>query len=164
MTRAVAGLFEDLEAAESAVLDLIRAGFSSNRIRLDKMAPFDNHYPRYVPLEVRDRMREGAISGVTLGMIAGGIIGLLMGIDVILAQSLNRDPLACLLSGVVVGALVGGPLGAIVGARFERPRITKTEPGTLVAILTEDAQADSALDILRRDGAIEVGPRPAWFA
>jgi hypothetical protein len=99
---AVFGIYRTKKAAETAVQELISAGFPSTDVS--------------VLIPDVQRTKEGVTTGVAAGGAVGGTLGLLAGIGALAIPGLGAFIAAGPIMGALAGAAAGGALGGIVGA------------------------------------------------
>lgn len=165
MAKNVVGLFNDRRSAESAVRDLVAAGYDRSNI---SSAPAVSE-GRLLKEQV-DRstsfVGEGAAFGVTSGAVVGGLLGLMIGAGYFLVPTGSAP--AGVFMGLVVGSAAGAAAGGLLGALLGLG-VPNTDPDvygegarreeTLLVVKTEDHQIDQVHSILNRDGAINIEDR-----
>lgn len=165
MTRArsVIGWIDDEGRAKHAVEALRAAGFSD--ADLSALFP-DREGARDLVHERHTKAPEGACVGVSLGGLAGGALGLLVGTGTIAIPGLGlliaAGPILAALSAAAAGGALGGVTGALVGLGI--PEIEakayegKIRSGNiLLAVHAEDrARRQEAARILAAHGAHDV--------
>src|ERR1700693_2926932 len=113
---AVFGIYKTRTIAETAVDELISAGFPSADGSV--LLP-DVQSTRELAHEKNTKAPEGATTGVAAGGAVGGTIGLLAGIGALAIPGVGpliaAGPIVGALAGVGVGGVVGGLIGALVG-------------------------------------------------
>jgi hypothetical protein len=113
------------------------------------------------PSPEAEAAREGALAGGALG----GLVGVLVGVGAFAIPGLGpiiaAGPLASGLIGAAVGAAGGGLVGALVEwgigeeeAEFYLEGVRRG--GTLVAVRTEDVQADAVAALLNQPGLVDI--------
>ena len=109
-------IFPNRSAAESAVDRLIAAGFSNQDVSV-LMSDKDN--AREFAAEKNTKAPEGTATGVGVGGVVGGTLGLLAGIGALAIPGVGpliaAGPIMAGLAGLGVGGAVGGLVGALVG-------------------------------------------------
>ena len=175
--RALTALFDDYEAAASAVDQLEAAGIPhadisiiSNRRDIERPAPQPSGGVAPVVADATD----SAGTGATVGTVLGGGAGLLAGLGLLAIPGLGPVVAAGWLVATVtaagVGAAAGGLIGGLTGAGLsEGEAETYAEGvrrgGTLVTVRADDTQADQALSLLNRAGSIDLDERAeGWRA
>ncbi len=158
MAGLVSGIFKTREAAERAIDDLLRAGFSRDDISL---LMTDKTRGREFGLDVATKAPEGAATGATLGGVLGGIAAGLVALGTIAIPGLAllaAGPVVAVLAGVGAGAAAGGLTGALIGmgipeheARFYNEEIARG--AMLVGVYAHDDRKDIAHKILDASGA-----------
>lgn len=157
--RAVAvGLFTDHIQADRAIAALKQAGFRDNQIGIAgkdwrkegtaKVAKEDN--------ETGEGMLAGAIAGAGLGGLVG--LGVLAGVIPVLGPAIAAGTLGVILSNAAGGAAIASVVGALVGMGIPKEEATyyegEVKAGRYIVTVKDDARAEEALGILRRNGAI----------
>jgi len=165
MRNTVVGLFDSLDRAREAVLDLQALGLPRNEISVVA----NNADNRYALADSADSATDGAIMGVEKGAIWGGVAGLMLGIGTfavpgigpVLAAGSWATALASALTGAGIGAVAGGLIYALVEAgvpdehaHFYAEGIRRG--GTLVVVKPSDDLAKRSAEILTTHGAINV--------
>jgi hypothetical protein len=168
MAKTVIGLMENIDDARGAVRDLLQSGIAASDIG------FMANEKHALPAADADTAREsdaasGAITGATLGGIAGLALALaplaIPGIGPLLAAG----PLAAALAAAGVGAVTGGLIGGLMRLGVpEQEAHSYAEAlrrgGILVTVAADSAaQAQAALEIMRRRGAVDIDQRAAQW-
>ena len=113
---AVFGIYPTPLAAETAVDQLVEAGFSDQDV---SVLMSDVDATREFAHEKSTKAPEGTAVGVTTGGIVGGAFGLLAGIGALAIPGVGpliaAGPIMGALAGLGVGGAVGGLVGALVG-------------------------------------------------
>src|SRR6478752_2471701 len=113
---AVFGIYRNRSQAESAVDQLIEAGFRTEDISVLLQ---DNVGTKDFAHEKHTKAPEGTATGATTGGVLGGTLGLLAGIGALAIPGVGpliaAGPIMATLAGVGVGGAVGGIVGALVG-------------------------------------------------
>src|ERR1700680_2933078 len=114
--RAVLGIYRTRTTAETAVDELISAGFPSADVSV--LLP-DVQSTKELAHEKNTKAPEGTTTGVAAGGAVGGTLGLLAGIGALAIPGLGpfiaAGPIMGALAGVGVGGAVGGFVGALIG-------------------------------------------------
>lgn len=153
----IVGVFEDRAFAQRAIDELRFAGFRDDQIG------FAARHETIGDLGIDEKTvetEEDAAKGAVAGGLVGGTIGavaalLIPGIGPVLAGGI----LLTTLGGAAVGAAAGGLIGALVGLgvpeeeahRYHR----EFEVGRIIVTVQAGDHQKEALDILRRNGALE---------
>lgn len=157
MSKTVLGVFERREAAEKAVEELRREGFSEAEVSV---------VGRQDGQEGNQGGREGGNGGFNLnrgttwGAGAGVAAGLLATAGALAIPGIG--PLVALgpLATTLGGAATGGVAGALVDWGIPENRGREVEQrireGRYVALVEADGKADKAAEVLRQSGAREV--------
>lgn len=162
--KAVFGIVTNHQKAEVVVNDLNRAGFSSNDISV--LFP-DKEGTRDFAHEKNTKAPEGAVAGAGTGGVAGGTLGLLVGIGALAIPGLGpliaAGPLLAALSGAAVGAAVGGLTGALVGMGIPELEAKQYEGkirdgNILISVHAEDGkEVDRVKDIFKKLELSDIG-------
>lgn len=157
MDTTVTGIFPDHKLADEAVSHLKSVGFRPEQLRVVDSEAHDRH--EFVEARTADTKR-AVVFGIAFGTLAGFTTGALL-------TSVFAPP-APLLVGALVGAVGGTILGSMVG------RATSTQMGTelehqldggtvLVSITTDSEHGQKALEVLAKDGAVNMVSTAATF-
>lgn len=166
MTKLVVGLFDAISGADRAVQELIEAGFPQADISVvanDPGGSYDNSAAAGEP-----NTAEGAATGAVGGSLLGGTFGLLVGLGVIaipgIGPVLAAGPLLTIGAtalGAGLGAGVGGVIGALTSAGVPEHEAHLYNEGllrggTLVTLTCADDAFEHAVEVMRRNGAVEL--------
>ena len=159
--KTVIGLFESSDAAHRTVQELIDSGISRDDISLVA----NNSAGEF---EVTDGDGSATATGATAGAVGGGLLGLLVGLGALAIPGIGPVVAAGPLAGALTGALAGGAVGGIVGALVDLG-VSEDEAGyyaegirrggTLVTVRTDDRYVQGAVDIMNRNGAVDIADR-----
>jgi hypothetical protein len=109
-------IFPTRAAAENAVDRLNAAGFTYGDV---SVLMSDRHSSEDFATEKHTKAPEGTTTGVTVGGLAGGTLGLLAGIGALAIPGVGpliaAGPIMATLAGLGIGGAVGGLLGALIG-------------------------------------------------
>ena len=162
--KAVFGIVSSQSNAENVVNELNRAGFSSGDISV--LFP-DKEGTRDFAHEKNTKAPEGAVAGAGTGGVAGGTLGLLVGIGALAIPGLGpliaAGPLLAALSGAAVGAAVGGLAGALVGMGIPELEAKAYEGkirdgNILISVHAEDGKdVDRVKEIFKRLNVSDIG-------
>ncbi len=159
----VVGVFEDRAFAEHALGELHQAGFSDDQVGF---AVRDETIKEGVPTVAESETTTTA--GAATGAFSGGVIGGLLSAAATLlipgfGPAIAGGILAATLSGIVLGAVAGGFLGALIALGIPeedaRHYQQEFEAGRIIITVRADDRILEALDILRRNGALEANSR-----
>ncbi len=163
----VVGVFEDHHAADKAISDLMKAGFSK-----DQIGAAMRHNDRLKGVETKAESDEtyaeegavaGALTGLGLGALAG--LGVLAGAIPVVGPAITAGTLGVLLTNAAAGAGIAGLVGALVGAGVPEEEAKyyheEFEAGRTIVTVKADGRADEATAILRRHGAYDMSTRGA---
>ena len=170
MASTLVGLFDDRDAAQGAVSDLISAGISRDKISVVANDGSGGTTTQSVD-ESGNLAAAGAGSGATSGAVVGGVAGLLIGLGFTvlpIAGILLAGPIAGLIAGAASGAVTGGVVGGLIGLGIPKEHAELyaegiRRGGTLVTVQTESSDEDRIRDILDRDGAADIEERGAAY-
>jgi hypothetical protein len=163
------GLFDTNHNAERAIQLLERAGFEAKDISVTvRKTKADTTEPSETMAD------EGLQTGTLTGMVAGGLMGLLVGAGLLVIPGIGPvlavGPLAAGLAsgsalvgaaaGVGLGAFSGGLIGVLsgMGVPNDHAQIYSEgvrRGGVLVAVHTDESRLSSAEKILRENGAAD---------
>jgi hypothetical protein len=158
MTTIIAGRFEQQEQVQQVIEEMVRKGFSPERISSFYVTPPGQHNRHPIGGDKdKDKGAEETPAGAAAGMAGGGTIGAAVGA----ATSPVTGPL-----GAVTGALVGAHIGSLVGSlsktdddgqAVERNEVPVRQAGMMVAVsVPEPANEDQAIKVLRALGAEDI--------
>jgi hypothetical protein len=161
--KAVFGLYASADIAESAVDQLLAAGFSNSDISV--LLP-DNDSTRAFAHEKNTKAPEGVTTGVTTGGIVGGALGPLASVGALAIPGIGpliaAGPIVAALAGVGSGGIVGGIVGALVGMGIPEYEAKRFEGavkggGTLLSVHCDTSQEITrAKQTLRDTGARDI--------
>ena len=156
-------IFPTRTAAESAVDRLTAAGFSNEDVSV-LMADKDNS--REFAAEKNTKAPEGTATGVGVGGVVGGTLGLLAGIGALAIPGVGpliaAGPIMGALAGLGVGGAVGGLVGALVGMGIPEYEAKRYEGrvkdgGILVSVHCDSSEEVSrAKDVLKQAGGEDI--------
>jgi hypothetical protein len=171
---AVYGIYHTRSQAESAVDQLVAAGFRTEDISV--LLP-ENVGTKDFAAEKNTKAPEGTATGAATGGVVGGTLGLLAGIGALAIPGLGpfiaAGPIMGLLAGAGAGGVVGGLVGALIGMgipEYEAKRYEGRikEGGILMSVHCDNSDwTDRAKELLKRTGAEDVastGEASADFA
>jgi hypothetical protein len=157
------GIYKSAAQAESAVDQLVAAGFRNDDISV--LMP-DVQSSKEFAHEKNTKAPEGTTTGVISGGAIGGTLGLLAGIGSLAIPGLGpfiaAGPIMGALAGLGAGGAVGGVVGALVGMgmpEFEAKRYEGRvkDGGVLLSVHCDNSDwVDRAKDILKRTGADDI--------
>lgn len=116
MKNVVTATFKTRTAAEDALEQLERAGFTPDQI---SMVVTDETQGKHFNIEEHSKADEGLAAGATAGGLVGAIVAGLASAGAIAIPGLNlvvSGYLISALAGLGAGAAAGGLIGALVGA------------------------------------------------
>jgi hypothetical protein len=171
---AVFGIYKTRTEVESAIDDLLAAGFRNEDISV--LFP-DNTGTKELAAEKNTKVPEGVTTGAATGGAVGGTLGLLAGIGTLAIPGLGpfiaAGPIMGALAGIGVGGTVGGLIGALVGMgipEYEAKRYEGMikEGGILLSVHCDNSDwVKRAKDLLKDSGAQDVassGEKSADYA
>ena len=157
------GIFASRAAAETAVDRLSAAGFSHDDV---SVLMSDQASSNEFAAEKNTKAPEGTATGVTVGGITGGTLGLLAGLGALAIPGVGpliaAGPIMGALAGLGVGGTVGGLIGALIGLgipEYEAKRYEGRvkEGGILVSAHCDSSdEVSRAKDLLRDSGGEDV--------
>ncbi len=157
------GIFPSRTAAETAVDRLTAAGFSHQDV---SVLMSDQTGSKDFAAEKNTKAPEGTTTGVTVGGITGGTLGLLAGLGALAIPGVGpliaAGPIMGALAGLGVGGAVGGLVGALVGMGIPEYEAKRYEGrvkdgGILVSVHCDSSEEVSrAKDILKQAGGDDV--------
>jgi Heat induced stress protein YflT domain len=160
---AVFGIYRNRSQAESAVDQLIEAGFRTEDI---SVLLAENVGTKDFAHEKHTKAPEGTATGAAAGGVVGGTLGLLAGIGALAIPGLGpfiaAGPIMALLAGAGAGGVVGGLVGALVGMgipEYEAKRYEGRikEGGILMSVHCDDSDwTKKAKVLLQQTGAEDV--------
>lgn len=158
----VVGVFEDRTHADAAVDELIKSGFTSDRIGV---AMRREAIATEVVGEEDSHAGEGAVAGAMTGLGLGALVGLgvLSGVIPVVGPAIAAGTLGVVLSNAAAGAGIAGLVGALVGAGIPQEEAqfyqTEFEAGRTIVTVQADGRRAEASAILQSHGAYDVSSR-----
>jgi hypothetical protein len=156
-------IFATRSAAESAVDRLIAAGFSNQDV---SVLMSDNTSSREFATEKNTKAPEGTATGVGVGGVVGGTLGLLAGLGALAIPGVGpliaAGPIMGALAGLGVGGAVGGLVGALVGMGIPEYEAKRYEGrvkdgGILVSVHCDTSEEIfRAKDVLKQAGGEDI--------
>lgn len=171
MASTVVGLFDLRDDAQTAVQNLINAGYDRKDISV-VAADTSGEFTSSTPDSEGSLAGEGAVSGATSGAVVGGLFGLLVGAGALAFPAVGLvaiGPLAGLLTGAGIGAVSGGIIGALIGLGIPEEHAGVyaegvRRGGTLVSVyVAEGGDTGRVEDILDDAGAVDVNERHTTY-
>ena len=163
---AVYGIYASRTAVDSAVDELIAAGFRHEDVSVLMQ---DNSGTKDFAAEKETKAPEGTTAGVITGGAVGGTLGLLAGIGALAIPGIGpfiaAGPIMGTLAGLGSGGLVGGLIGALVGMgipEYEAKRYEGRikEGGILLSVHCDGSDwVSKAKDLLKRTGAEDISSK-----
>lgn len=157
------GIYSSRTAAETAVDQLIAAGFSNQDV---SVLMSDKQGSKEFATEKNTKAPEGTTTGVGVGGAIGGTLGLLAGIGALAIPGVGpliaAGPIMATLAGLGVGGVVGGLVGALVGMGIPEYEAKRYEGrikdgGILLSVHCDSGEEVSrAKDILKATGAEDI--------
>ena len=155
-----AGVFESESAADSAVVDLLEAGFSKDKISVVSSQPVVHHSEHP---DVAAVTPSG--SHTRTSILLGGVIGSALGVLVALLNGSGSGwswftMIGVLVAATAIGTLVGGFIGAMMSRGFE-PEIADFHDQAMapdqylvaVDVGSSEARSESAESVIGNAGA-----------
>jgi hypothetical protein len=157
------GIYSNEATAETAVDQLIAAGFSNDDV---SVLMSDVRGSKEFAAEKNTKAPEGTATGVGVGGIVGGTLGLLAGIGALAIPGVGpliaAGPIMGALAGLGVGGTVGGLVGALVGMGIPEYEAKRYEGrlkdgGILVSVHCDSSEEISrAKQTLKATGAEDI--------
>ncbi len=171
--RTVTALYDTRTAAESALSDLRSSGFSQDDISILAQDADGSHAGK---IDETQYVEEAAGAGAVGGTVAGGTIGLLVGLGALFVPGIGPviavGALASALGSTALGAGIGAAAGAATGgltAALSSAGLDDTDAnlyaegvrrgGTLLMLSADDAAADRAAEIMDRHSPVDMKDR-----
>jgi len=163
MNKAIIGIVNSRQQAESALENLRAAGFRQDSVSVlmpDKTGTKDFAHEHHT------KAPEGALAGAGAGGTLGGTLGLLAGIGALAIPGLGpliaAGPLMAALSGAAAGAALGGLTGGLIGMGVPEIEAKRYEGkirggNILVAVhVASKEEQDTAERVLKQSGAEDI--------
>jgi hypothetical protein len=186
MARTVVAIYDDLQAANRAVRELVDSGIPRDNISViaHNRGEGDQNVIRDRDVTaksdtVADETGAGAGVGAGIGAAIGGIGGLLVGLGALTIPGIGpviaAGPLAVALStltgagvGAVAGGVTGGLLGALIGLGIPEEEAGYyaegvRRGGVLVTVQADDVNTDRVMDVLNRYNPMDINERAAQW-
>lgn len=174
MAKTIVGLFDTFAHAQSAVNDLISAGFNRDDISVvanNASGEFGTHDAHHSGVNVSQAGGD-AVKGAVKGGMYGGLTALAATVALALIPGVGPiaavGPLSAFLGGAALGATAGGILGGLTGlgvpeheAGYYAEGIRRG--GTLVTVHADDARANEATSILNRHHPVDMDTRAEYY-
>ncbi len=163
MAKTVLGLMDNIDDARSAVRDLVESGIPAGDIG------FMANEKHALPSDPHEGKGNQAASGAAAGAVLGGITGLALALAPIavpgIGALLAAGPLAAALAGALTGGLIGGLTRLGVPEQQAQYYAEAVRRGGILITVAADnaAQADTALAVLKRRGAVDIDERAAQW-
>ena len=170
MEKTIVGFFDNCTEAQAVVQDMVNSGFLLRNISLvmnDSKGKFASYG---TSTQGTPDQTSGAVIGVGLGAVIGGIGGLLVGLGVLTIPGTSRlvaaGPLASAIAGVGVGAAAGGFIGTLIDVNTPQEEASyhtegERRGGVQVKVKVNDNMIGRAVDIMRRHNIASIGKRTA---
>ena len=164
MKQLISAMFDDYQAATKAVQRLKSAGIPSDDISI--VGGNQEMRSGSAPLSTDEGSAAG--TGAATGAVIGGGAGLLAGLGLLAIPGLGPVVAAGWLASTLAGAAVGTAAGGLIGGLTEWGMSEEEahgyaegvrRGGTLVTARVEDAQIDTAVQILDADGTVDMNDR-----
>jgi hypothetical protein len=156
-------IFANRAAAERAVDQLNAAGFSHQDV---SVLMSDREGSKDFATEKNTKAPEGTTTGVGVGGVVGGTLGLLAGLGALAIPGVGpliaAGPIMGALAGLGVGGAVGGLVGALVGMGIPEYEAKRYEGrvkdgGILVSVHCDTSEEVSrAKDVLKQAGGEDI--------
>lgn len=169
MSKTVIGMMDNIGEAQAVVKDLVATGIRREDIGF--MANEKHAVPSSAHLNESEGgdAASGALAGAGTGAAIGGVAGLALALAPLAIPGIGpivaAGPIAAALTGAGIGALAGGLIGGLMRmgvpedeAHYYAEGVRRG--GILVTVAAESqAQADTAVDVMKRHGAIDIDER-----
>src|SRR5688572_1888313 len=167
MSKTVIGLMDNIGEAQNVVNDLVASGIERDDIGF--MANEKQATSTRPKSDDGADATSGALAGAGTGAAIGGVAGLALSLAPLaipgIGPILAAGPIAAALTGAGIGALAGGLIGGLTklgvpeeDAHYYAEGVRRG--GILVTVAADDDQeADQAVAILKRHGAVDVEER-----
>lgn len=173
MAKTVVGLFDTFAEAQSAVNDLISAGFGRDDISVvaNNASGEFNGDTTDSGVSVSHGVGDAA-KGAVRGGLYGGLTALAATVALALIPGVGPiaavGPLSTFLGGAALGAVAGGVIGGLTGLGIPKEEAGYyaegiRRGGTLVTVHSDDARADIATDILNRHNPVDIHSRAEYY-
>ena len=167
--KTLVGLYDDAMTARRVVEELVQAGFDRGNISL---VANNRTTDGTTTAGDGEAVAEGVAGGALVGGALGGLGGVLLGLGGLAIPGVGpvvaAGPIVAGLTGAGIGAAVGGLVGALVNwgvpedeAEFYAEGVRRG--GTLVALKSDDSQANKALGIMNSHGPVDIRERSSTW-
>src|SRR5271163_366922 len=157
------GIYTNESTADTAVDQFLAAGFSNEDV---SVLMSDVRGARDFAAEKNTKAPEGTATGVGVGGVLGGALGLLAGIGALAIPGVGpliaAGPIMAALAGLGVGGAVGGIIGALVGMGIPEYEAKRYEGhikagGVLLSVHCDTSEKIArAKDLLKHTGAQDI--------
>ncbi len=176
MAKTIVALYDDFQTAEGVARALVEGGFRREDISLMASDAKGSHGAAGAGTSVTaqsgdsDTGASGTMTGAAIGGAVGGVGGLLVGLGALAIPGIGpviaAGPIAAALIGAGAGAVAGGLIGALtdIGVPEEEAGLYAEgvrRGGALLALRTEEAEAEGAIDIMERFNPVDIDTRSA---
>lgn len=161
MSTLITALFRARGAANEAVDQLLRAGFTQSNI---SMLMSDSTRGQEFTVSTETKASEGATAGAAVGGVLGAIVAALVAVGSLAVPGIGivaAGPIVAAMAGLGAGGAAGGLVGALVGlgipeyeAKYYSERVA--DGGILVGVYANDEHAGTARQILGAVGGESV--------
>jgi hypothetical protein len=139
--------------AQQIVNTLQMAGFPSREIAVSEIKSRWSN-------EGKSKGTNGAIAGVQIGIILGGIGGWLAGLGITAIPDVGNfvalEPILAAFGGAIVAGSLGGLAGAMIGAGIKEVETMEQESVVIAAHSVDPEMVDEAKDIFEQADAGEI--------
>ncbi len=175
MAKTIVGLFDTFSHAQSAVNDLVSAGFNRDDISVvanNAKGEFGTQDTITGGINVGQGVGD-AVKGAAKGGLMGGLTGLAATVGLALIPGIGPiaaiGPLAAFFGGATLGVAAGGVLGGLTGMGIPAHEAEHyaegiRRGGTLVTLHADDARANEATAILNRYSPVDMDHRTDYYA
>ena len=176
MAKTIVALYEDFSTAEGVARALVDGGFQREDISLMASDAKGTGAAGSAATTVTaqksddDSSASGTMTGAAIGGAVGGVGGLLVGLGALAIPGVGpviaAGPIAAALIGAGAGAVAGGLIGALtdIGVPEEEAGLYAEgvrRGGALLALRTDEAEAEGAIDIMERFNPVDIDTRSA---
>lgn len=175
----ISGVFNDRQAAESALQQLRGAGFTDRRLAFFTPGTSESELEKTVPVTDSESAGMGAAMGATLGGAFGAATGATLGLAAASLAIPGVGPVIAIgaIAASVLG-IAGAATGAVAGESIEENLGTaiphedlfiyeealRRGNSVLVAVAESDGQADSAREIMTNNHSLDFDDlRDEWW-
>jgi hypothetical protein len=159
----VVGVFEDRTAAQQAINELKRIGFTDDQIGV--MARDSSRVEGDPNIESDNYAAEGGAAGLATGAGVGALwgLGIVAGALPAIGPAIAGGTLAAILTSAAAGAAAAGLAGTLIGLGIPKKEAeyyeSEVEAGRVVVTVRTDGRYTEALAVMRRFGGYDMSTR-----